>query len=145
LDQARLGQVLIVNPPEIKQERNNVVFRYLVKGGTLSKEIEAIFPKDRVHGGDSINVSVAGDVLGGTIHNMESLISLPTGCGEQNMLSFVPDIVVLDYLNATDELQINVRSKALRFLEIGYQRELTYRRFDGSCSAFGQSDPGGST
>jgi len=61
------------------------------------------------------------------------------------MLSFVPDIVVLDYLNATDELQINVRSKALRFLEIGYQRELTYRRFDGSFSAFGQSDPGGST
>jgi len=53
---------------------------------------------------------------------------------------------VLDYLNATDELQVNLRIKALRYLEIEYQRELTYRSFiDGSFSAFGQFDPGGST
>jgi len=65
-------------------------------------------------------------------------MNLPPG------LQSLMDIDVLDHSNATDELQINLRIKALRFLEIEYQRELTYRSFiDGSFSAFGQFDPGG--
>lgn len=38
-----------------------------------------------------------------------------------------------------------MQSKALKYLEIGYQQELTYRHTDGSFSAFGMSDPNGST
>lgn len=38
-----------------------------------------------------------------------------------------------------------IQGKALKYLEIGYQQELTYRHVDGSFSAFGMSDPNGST
>ena len=38
-----------------------------------------------------------------------------------------------------------VKTKATKYMEAGYQRELTYRRDDASFSAFGQSDPHGST
>lgn len=38
-----------------------------------------------------------------------------------------------------------IQGKALRYLEVGYQQELTYRHKDGSFSAFGESDASGST
>lgn len=36
--------------------------------------------------------------MGPSTMNLASLIQMPFGCGEQNMLNFVPNIVVLDYL-----------------------------------------------
>lgn len=88
---------------------------------------------------------IIGDLLGGTIKNMNSLIRMPMGCGEQNMLSFVPNIVILDYLKSTNQLTQAIESKAKRLLEFGYQRELSYKHGDGSYSAFGKTDEIGST
>lgn len=45
----------------------------------------------------------------------------------------------------TNQLTPAVQTKAIKFLEIGYQQELTYKRDDGSFSAFGKSDASGST
>lgn len=59
--------------------------------------------------------------------------------------NFVPNIVVLDYLSRTNRLTPAIKSKAITNIESGYQRELTYRREDGSFSAFGNSDKSGST
>lgn len=70
---------------------------------------------------------------------------MPYGCGEQNMLNFVPNIVILRYLELTNKSTPAIRSKAISFTELGYQRELEYLRSDGSFSAFGNSDPSGST
>jgi len=70
---------------------------------------------------------------------------MPYGCGEQNMLNFVPNIIVLDYLTNANRLTPERESKIKGFMEAGYQGELTYKRDDGSFSAFGKSDPSGST
>lgn len=70
---------------------------------------------------------------------------LPSGCGEQNMLNFVPNIVVLDYLTTLNKLTPDIELKTKQYLESGYQREMTYKRDDGSYSAFGKSDTSGST
>jgi CD109 antigen len=70
---------------------------------------------------------------------------MPYGCGEQNMLNFVPNIVVLTYLTNLNKLTTPVETKCKKFMEVGYQRELTYRHSDGSYSAFGNSDRHGST
>ena len=70
---------------------------------------------------------------------------LPSGCGEQNMLNFVPNIVVMDYLTTLSKLTPEIESKAKKYMESGYQRELTYKHDDGSYSAFGKSDSSGST
>jgi CD109 antigen len=45
----------------------------------------------------------------------------------------------------TNQLTQAIEDKALRYMETGYQQELTYRHQDGSFSAFGNSDPSGST
>lgn len=83
--------------------------------------------------------------MGGAINNLDSLIRMPYGCGEQNMLNFVPNIVILNYLKITNQLSPAVEMKAKKYMESGYQRELTYKHSDGSFSAFGKSDSSGST
>lgn len=61
------------------------------------------------------------------------------------MINFVPNIVVLDYLTSVSQLTPEIKSKAIGFMETGYQKELTYKHNDGSYSAFGKSDKSGST
>lgn len=92
-----------------------------------------------------VEVHCVGDLLGGTIKNLERLIRLPTGCGEQNMMSFVPNIVILNYLKNTCQLTEEIKNKIEKFTNVGYQRELSYRLYDGSFSCFGIRDKRGST
>ncbi len=83
--------------------------------------------------------------MGPAMSNINSLIRMPYGCGEQNMVNFVPNIVALKYLKAVGQLQPALQKSAIRNMESGYQRELNYKRSDGSYSAFGESDDAGST
>lgn len=52
---------------------------------------------------------------------------------------------VVPYFQNTQQLTQAIETKALHYLEKGYQQELTYKHSDGSFSAFGSSDPSGST
>lgn len=107
--------------------------------------LEIEIPKIALPDSTRIEITCVGDLLGGTIKNLQNLIRLPFGCGEQNMLNFVPNIVVLNYLKHTYQLTAEIEAKAKKFMEIGYQRELSYRHKDGSFSAFGEDDKSGST
>uniref|UniRef100_A0A673HZJ8 CD109 molecule n=1 Tax=Sinocyclocheilus rhinocerous TaxID=307959 RepID=A0A673HZJ8_9TELE len=90
-------------------------------------------------------VCVAGDILGPSIDNLDSLIEMPYGCGEQNMIHFAPNIYVLQYMRSTKQSDEQTRNKAMSYMMEAYERELSYQRFDGSFSAFGDSDDSGST
>ncbi|XP_028343501.1 alpha-2-macroglobulin-like [Physeter macrocephalus] len=72
------------------------------------------------------------------MRNTQNLLQMPYGCGEQNMVLFAPNIYVLDYLNKTQQLTAEVKSKAIHYLNTGYQRQLLYRHYDGSYSTFGE-------
>ncbi|XP_044147056.1 LOW QUALITY PROTEIN: CD109 antigen-like [Bufo gargarizans] len=112
---------------------------------TVSKNISFMFPNDVVPGSEQAYITVIGDLLGPSINVLESLIEMPNGCGEQNMINFAPNIYILQYLIATNQIKSDIRERAINFMERGYQKELTYRRYDGSFSAFGNSDSSGST
>lgn len=90
-------------------------------------------------------VTAVGDLLGPTLENLGSLVRMPYGCGEQNMLNFAPNIFILQYLDASNQTTPAIAGKAIDFMKQGYQRELKYRHDDGSYSAFGNSDASGST
>ncbi|XP_050717838.1 alpha-2-macroglobulin-like isoform X1 [Eriocheir sinensis] len=90
-------------------------------------------------------VTAVGDLLALSLENLGSLIRMPYGCGEQNMINFAPNIYILRYLNTTRQTTPEATEKLLRYMNTGYQRELLYRRSDGSYSAFGNADDSGST
>ncbi|XP_069677480.1 CD109 antigen-like isoform X2 [Periplaneta americana] len=136
---------LLVKPEGEIQYRNKAVFVDLRNKKSFNTSVTLDFPNNIVAGSDMVEVSAVGDILGPSIQNLDSLIKMPFGCGEQNMLNFVPNIVVIEYLKNTNQLTQAVEGKALKFMETGYQQELTYRHADGSFSAFGENDPSGST
>lgn len=111
----------------------------------FKQNISITIPNNAIPGSEGVSVSSIGDILGPTVNNLDDLLRMPYGCGEQNMINFVPNIVVLDYLRRTNRLTPAIKAKATANIESGYQRELTYKRDDGSFSAFGNSDKAGST
>jgi CD109 antigen len=141
-----LVQPLIVKPPGRKQTVNQVAVLDL-RGETTEANVtlRADFPSNRVDGADVVTVSAISDVLGPSISNLDNLLQLPSGSGEQNMANFVQDIVILDYLTKSKGLTPVIKKKAVQFLEAGYQKQLTYAHYDGSFSTFGKSDSIGST
>ncbi|XP_012276125.1 murinoglobulin-1 isoform X3 [Orussus abietinus] len=94
-------------------------------------------PKDLVPDSARGYVSFIGDILGPALENLSNLVRLPMGCGEQNMILFVPNIHVIGYLDASGMQNDALRARAVKNMEKGYQRELNYRHPDGSYSAFG--------
>nr|XP_029488379.1 C3 and PZP-like alpha-2-macroglobulin domain-containing protein 8 [Oncorhynchus nerka] len=101
-------------------------------------------PHNVVPGSETATASMIGDVMGPTLNNLDKLLRLPFGCGEQNMIHFAPNVFVLKYLQKTRQLSPEVEAEATDYLLQGYQRQLTYKRQDGSYSAFGERDSSGS-
>lgn len=140
-----IHQKLKVEPEGVTQFENRAVFINLQNQTDLSQELKVDIPSEAVSDSEYIEFSVVGDLLGPTIKNLDNLVRMPYGCGEQNMVNFVPNILVVKYLEVTNRKMPNVVAKAKKFMEVGYQRELSYKHDDGSYSAFGKSDASGST
>lgn len=138
---------LLVVPEGFPTFENHAEFVILEECGKEGKQFQlAISPtQGALLETIKVQTSVSGDVLGQTLLNLESLIRLPSGCGEQTMINFVPIVVVLDYLTLTEQLTQSLNATAIEFLESAYQRMLKYRHSDGSFSAFGAADKSGST
>lgn len=87
-------------------------------------------------------LSITDNLFGNAFDNLDNLVTVPSGCGEQNMVGVVPNIAVANFLaDPEDPTRISAIEKA----QYGYERELKYQRKDGSFSAFGDSDKEGST
>ncbi|XP_030384731.1 C3 and PZP-like alpha-2-macroglobulin domain-containing protein 8 isoform X2 [Scaptodrosophila lebanonensis] len=140
-----IHQKLKVEPEGVTHFENRAVFISLKNSQELAVDLKLNVPVDAIPDSEYFEFSVVGDLLGPTIKNLDNLVRMPYGCGEQNMVNFVPNILVLKYLEVTNKKKPSLVEKAKKFLEIGYQRELTYKHDDGSYSAFGKSDPAGST
>jgi len=95
-------------------------------------------PDNLVPGSVYTKVTVIGDIMGPSLSSMDEVLAMPYGCGEQNMLKFAPNIFIMDYLKNTNQVTEEIKTKAIGYMESGYQRELTYKHSDGSYSAFGE-------
>ncbi|NXB72750.1 A2ML1 protein, partial [Donacobius atricapilla] len=135
---------LLVKPGGVLQEKTQNAF-LCPADNTISEEFSLTLPAEVLEGSARVMFSVIGDIMGPALQNLDQLLSMPFGCGEQNMVQFAPNIFILQYLNKTKQLNPEIKDKALRFLTIGYQRQLLYKHDDGSYSAFGKGDEQGNT
>ncbi|XP_050790972.1 alpha-2-macroglobulin-like protein 1 [Gopherus flavomarginatus] len=110
-----------------------------------SEEISLQLPANILAGSERAHVTVLGDIMGTALQNIDRLLAMPYGCGEQNMVRFAPNIYIQQYLEKSGQLSPEIRDKAKGFLLSGYQRELLYKHNDGSYSAFGERDATGNT
>lgn len=61
----------------------------------------------------------AGDILGRALKNLDGLLSMPYGCGEQNMALLAPNIYILEYLTNTQQITPEIKARASNFLTSG--------------------------
>nr|UIO57926.1 thioester-containing protein 4 [Biomphalaria glabrata] len=136
---------LLVEAEGVPKIYNVPVLIDLTEGKTsFSKTVDLTLPSNTVKGSELARISAVGDLMGPTIAGLDSLLQMPTGCGEQTMIGLAPDVYVTDYLKSVNQLSGDIQTKALSYMESGYQRELTYKHTDSSFSAFGNSDASGS-
>ncbi|RVE56091.1 hypothetical protein OJAV_G00232690 [Oryzias javanicus] len=141
-----VSTTVLVKAEGLEQTFSSSVLLELSAGQmSLTKSVLFTFPPDVVEGSERASVTVIGDILGPSISGLESLIQMPYGCGEQNMIHFAPNIYILQYLISTGQDDPEITKRATEYMMRGYERELSFQRADGSFSAFGDSDASGST
>ncbi|NXW37052.1 OVOS protein, partial [Phaetusa simplex] len=138
-----LIQTLLVEPEGIEKELTQSSL-ICTKGMVISEPVSLSLPRNLVQGSARAYFSVIGDILGTALRNMQNLLHMPYGCGEQNMALFTPNIYALDYLNKTGQLTEEIRLKGTGYLSAGYQKQLSYKHRDGCYSSFGTRDREGS-
>ncbi|XP_064466508.1 CD109 antigen-like [Ornithodoros turicata] len=143
-------RTLLVESDGIPQVRHTSFVLDLSQGAYLLKYLDTnitetpIFPyrRDRLYifGSNKATLSVVGDVVGPAFPTMPvnatSLLHKPIYCAEQNMFGFGANLYTLFYLRLTNQRNIAIEKQAFKYLNIAYQRQLTYQNSDGSFSAF---------
>ncbi len=116
----------------------------IIEDEPASTDLTCDFPDGVIEGSTEVLATVIGDLLGKALENLERLIRLPRGCGEQTLISLAPNIYVYEYLSVSDQLTPALESKLIEFIKSGIQNQYGFIRNDGSISAFGNRDPSGS-
>ena len=57
--------------------------------------------------------------MGNALQNVDRLLAMPYGCGEQNMVRFAPNIYIQQYLEKSGQLHPDICAKAQGFLQSG--------------------------
>ncbi|KAH9370037.1 hypothetical protein HPB48_001914 [Haemaphysalis longicornis] len=128
------------------QQREKSVSEYIcLTGPTASTEVRKFalkLPSDVISGSSTGMFTVSGNVLSPVLaHGLESLVRLPTGCGEQNLAILAANVVVLGYLLSSGQMNHPLEAKLRRSIITGYQQQLNYRHPNHGYSAFGSADP----
>ncbi|XP_069836204.1 alpha-2-macroglobulin-like protein 1 [Dendropsophus ebraccatus] len=97
-------------------------------------------PERLVAGSERAHIIILGDLMANIIANLDDIVHLPDGCGEQNAAKFSRYVFTLDYLKSIQELMPETKAKAIESLVEGYQTQLTFKDENGSYVIF----PGGS-
>ncbi|OCT71342.1 uncharacterized protein LOC431886 isoform X1 [Xenopus laevis] len=137
-------QTILVQPEGIRKEEtsSNLV---CVEDSNVEMPINLTLPENIVQGSASAFVTFVGDVLGLPLSNLQNLLQMPYGCGEQNLARMAPIPYVLEYLNNTNQLTDELLQTAVQFLNEGYYRQLRYKLPSGAYDAFWSSPSDGSS
>nr|UFX77145.1 CD109 antigen-like isoform G [Biomphalaria glabrata] len=131
---------LLVKPEGVERSRAITKVMILNSGKSLSETFNIKWPQEKiVPDSQRVEIKVTGEVFGQALSGLENLVSIPFGCGEQNMISTVPNIFGLKYIRGTSQDGMeDLAAKLTNNMKLGYQRQVeNYRHEDGSYSAWG--------
>ncbi|XP_016956435.1 alpha-2-macroglobulin [Drosophila biarmipes] len=130
-------KTLKVIPEGITQYWNRAFFVSLKEAGEYKNTFDLKVPDEVVPGSERVEFGLVGGLLGPVEKNLDNLLRLPIGCGEQTMSNLVPNYLVWDYLKSIKKLTPALDTRIKRNLSIGCQNMLRYRHDNGSFSSFG--------
>ncbi|MBI5490175.1 MAG: hypothetical protein HY905_22765 [Deltaproteobacteria bacterium] len=107
----------------------------------LQGELTRLFtlPADAIPGSESLDIKVYPGAVAQAVENLDSLLRVPSGCFEQTSSTTYPNVLVLDYLGRTGTITPEIRMKAEQYIQLGYQRLLTFEIPGGGFEWFGNA------
>jgi len=96
-------------------------------------------PRAAIDGASDIMVKVYSGIFSQAVEGLDSILQMPFGCFEQTSSTTYPNILVLDYMKTTGQVTPEVRMKAEGFINLGYQRLVSFEVPGGGFSWFGEA------
>jgi uncharacterized protein YfaS (alpha-2-macroglobulin family) len=109
----------------------------LTPGSPIRQTVK--FPAQTITGTQTINVKIYPGIISQVVEGLDSILRMPYGCFEQTSSTTYPNVLVLDYLRATNQASPEVQLKAEQYINLGYQRLTTFEVGGGGFSLFGRS------
>mgnify|MGYP006280966733 CR=1 FL=1 len=106
-----------------------------------TKSAQVAIPEGVVEGSMQARVTFYPSPMASILEGLESILREPHGCFEQTSSSTYPNIMVLNYLQATDTAEPAVKKRALDLIKKGYRRLVGYECKKNGYEWFG-GDPG---
>jgi len=109
--------------------------------GRLSGELQhtVTIPASAVPEASKLLVKIFPGMLSQVLEGLDGMLRMPNGCFEQTSSITYPNVLVLDYLKATEQLTPEVQMEAEGFINNGYQRLLSFEVPGGGFEWFGNA------
>ena len=105
--------------------------------GTVEKAVT--IPGEAIPNASTILVKVYPGLFSQAVEGLDSMLRMPFGCFEQTSSVTYPNVLVLDYLKSTKQAKPDVQMKAEQYINVGYQRLLSFEVKGGGFSWFGDA------
>ncbi|XP_051749274.1 complement C3 [Ctenopharyngodon idella] len=138
--------LLVVSEGVLNKLNENLQLSPSKRGGQHVQVIKSLIMRDQAPNtpastyisaiGDTISITIEAAISG---QAMGSLIFEPGGCGEQNMAGLTMPVIATHYLDQTNQwhtVNAGLRQTAVYYITRGYNKELAYRKTDGSYAAY---------
>ncbi|MHB9024014.1 MAG: MG2 domain-containing protein [Armatimonadota bacterium] len=106
--------------------------------GKVTKTVT--IPADSIDGASTVWVKLYPGAFSQIVEGLDGILRMPSGCFEQTSSTTYPNILVLDYLKKLKKINPELQMKAEQYINVGYQRLVTYECKGGGFSWFG-NDP----
>jgi uncharacterized protein YfaS (alpha-2-macroglobulin family) len=113
-----------------------------VVNGTLEGRADSAIeiPANAVDGSGKVILKVYPSRFSQLVEGLDGIFCRPNGCFEQTSSTTYPSVLALSYLRSTNQSMPEIEAKALRYIQEGYQRLLTFEVPGGGFEWFGR-DP----
>ena len=101
--------------------------------------LEVEVPRGAIAGATTLQVKLFPGMFAQVVDGLDGMLRMPSGCFEQTSSSTYPNILVLRYLRDANKSKPELEAKALRYLQAGWQRLVTFEVPGGGFSWFGQA------
>ncbi|MDH4178953.1 MAG: hypothetical protein OEV33_00465, partial [Armatimonadota bacterium] len=103
--------------------------------GTVAKQVT--IPKEAIADASTILVKIYPGLFSQAVEGLDSMLRMPFGCFEQTSSVTYPNILVMDYMKSTKKITPEIQMKAEQYINVGYQRLLSFEVEGGGFSWFG--------
>ncbi len=100
-------------------------------------EKSVTFAANSLPDASSLYVKLYPGAFSQVVEGLDGVLRMPNGCFEQTSSTTYPNLLVLDYLKKTKRINPELQLKAEGYVNIGYQRLVTFECKSGGFSWFG--------